>query len=80
MTEMGKDQLLERFDLVLEVHKIRNRLIADKTKQSPFRISVDRMFIWDSPLIWVINALQANVFLILEQSVELGVGPMETQF
>lgn len=33
----------------------------------------------NSPLVRIVNVLQANVFLVLEQSVELGMVTVETK-
>ncbi len=56
--EVRENQLLELFNLVLESHKVGNRLVA---------------------LVRIVNGLQADVFLVLERAVELGMLLVEGQ-
>lgn len=56
---MRENQLLERIDLILQVHEIVNRLIT---------------------LVRIVDRLQTDILLVLEQTVELRVVPVEGQF
>ena len=56
--KVGKDELLEAVDLVLQVHEVRDGLVA---------------------FIRVVNAFEGDVFLVLEQAVELSVVAVEAE-
>lgn len=72
-SEVGEDELLERLDLVLERHKVGDGLV------SVVRIA-SRPIMVDAPLVRVVDVLQTDVLLVLEQTVELSVVTVETQF
>ena len=79
--EVRKDKFLERLDLVLEVHQVVDGFVAViKWVISPSGSSDYGKANVDIPLIWIVDVLQTDVFLVLEQTIELGMMPMEPQF
>jgi hypothetical protein len=60
--EMGEDKLLERVDSVLEYHKIGDSLI-------PEMISYNLRYVLNYlPFIGIVDRLQADVFLVLKET------------
>ena len=74
VTEMREDKLLERVDLVLKTHEIRNGLIASTCMNDMTRIDT----VYHAPFVRIVDALQSDVFLVLKQAIELWTKPVET--
>ena len=64
---MRKDQLLKRLDLVLQLHEIRDCLVPDDVGVNDNRHYSNGSCL---PLIRIIDALQGDVFLVLEEAIE----------
>ena len=63
-SEMGKDELLKRIDLVLKSHKIRDSFV---TALSLSGCSIEVCPSGASPFIWIIDRFQTYVFLVLKR-------------
>lgn len=72
---MREYHALERVDLVLQSHEVGYSFVAAISEQHISRRGYD-----NSPLIWIVDALERDVFLILEETVELRTKSVEAQF
>jgi hypothetical protein len=70
-----KDEFLERFDLVLEVHQVRNSFVSSKRGLISGTEYIKKLCL--SPLVGIVNILKTDIFLVLEESVEFGMMPVK---
>lgn len=74
---MREDELLERVDLVLEVHEVRDRLVP-VGRRFDCVLLIEGAF-RHSPFVRVVDTLERDVLFVLKQTVELGAQAMEAQ-
>ena len=77
--EVNKDKFLESFNLILEGHQVADSLVSELSNQLMTKCN-KQDGVDCSPFIGIVDILQTDVFLVLEQSVELRVMSMEPQF
>lgn len=75
MPEMCKNHLLERVDLVLEIHQVRDGLVS----ASPISTVVEVFMQHYTPFVGIVNSLQGHVLLIFEETVKFGSQTMEAK-
>lgn len=64
---MRENELLERFNLVLQGHQIANGFVAVNKNRSTSSVGVHKLHgNLSVPFIGIIDVLQTNIFLILE--------------
>lgn len=75
MAEVGEYNLLERLDLVLKGHEVRYCLVSAGESMDHDNSEAGVHL----PFIWIVDALQCDIFLILEETIKLGTKTMETE-
>jgi hypothetical protein len=76
--EVSEDKLLERFYLILEIHEVGNSLIPSVERHCRYGEVTEPQK--SSPLVRIVDILEADVFLIFEETIELGMMPMKSKF
>ena len=78
MAEVGEYHLLERVDLVLETHQVRDGFIpVGRVREQLNRGNEEGHC--GSPFVWVINPLQCDVLLVFEETVEFWAKAVESE-
>lgn len=73
---MGKDQLLELFDLVLQCHEVGYCFISEDQNESKLK----KRRCLSIPFIRIVNIFQTDIFFVFEEPIKLWMVSVETEF